>query len=76
MLILSRRYSESVVVGDPEGSIEHLMKVTVLGITRTSVKLGFDVAGDIPVNRWEVWHRIRASKEPESLGFVPPMSNA
>jgi carbon storage regulator CsrA len=71
MLILSRRNSESVVVGDPNGHMEQMLKVTVVRIDRGRVRLGFEVPGDIPVNRWEVWHRIRASKQPESPPSVP-----
>jgi carbon storage regulator len=71
MLILSRRNFESVVIGDPAAHAEHLFKVTVVGIDGGRVRLGFEVPADIPVNRWEVWHRIRANKQPES----PPMSD-
>jgi carbon storage regulator CsrA len=66
MLILSRRNSESVVVGDPCGDVDQMLTVTVVGIDRGRVRLGFEVPCDTPVNRWEVWHRIRASKQPES----------
>jgi carbon storage regulator len=71
MLILSRRNFESVVVGDPYGDTEQMLKVTVVGIDGGRVRLGFEVPDDIPVNRWEVWHRIRANKHPDS----PPMSD-
>jgi carbon storage regulator CsrA len=61
MLILSRKNCESVVVGDPAGHLEQMLKVTVLEIGRGTVRLGFEVAGDVPVNRLEVVQRIRAS---------------
>jgi carbon storage regulator CsrA len=60
MLVLSRRNSESVVVGDPAGRDDQLLKVTVVEIGRGRVRLGFEVADDIPINRWEVWHQIRS----------------
>jgi carbon storage regulator CsrA len=69
MLVLARRNSESVVVGDPGGRVEQMLKVTVLEIGRGRVRLGFEVAGDVPVNRWEVWQRIRSSVLPEGEGW-------
>ena len=60
MLVLTRKNQESVVVGDCD-RCERLVKVTVLEIRSGSVRLGFEVADDIPVHRWEVWERIRAT---------------
>lgn len=68
MLVLARRSYESVVVGDPAGRIEHMLKVTVLEIGKGRVRLGFDIGGDVPVNRLEVWQRIRSSVLPEGEG--------
>jgi carbon storage regulator len=62
MLVLSRKNQESVVIGAADG-LHRLLKVTVLGIRGTIVKLGFDVDPDIPVHRSEVWDRIRAETE-------------
>lgn len=59
MLILSRKPSESVVVGDSD-DITRLLKVTVLEIRGGRVRLGFEVARDVPVLRSEVWHRLHA----------------
>ena len=75
MLVLSRRNSESVVVGDPGGRVEETLKVTVLEIGRGKVRLGFEVAADVPVNRWEVWQRIRSRARPEGppIGLSPPV---
>ncbi len=76
MLVLSRRNSESVVVGDPAGRAEEMLKVTVLEIGRGKVRLGFEVANDIPVNRWEVWQRMRSSARPEGslTDLAPPVA--
>jgi carbon storage regulator len=57
MLVLSRKNQESVVIGGSDG-FHRLLKVTVLGIRGTNVKLGFEVDDDIPVHRSEVWERI------------------
>ena len=65
MLVLSRKHSESVVVGDLNG-FERLLKVTVLDIRGGKVRLGFEASADFPVHRWEVWERIRAGDRPET----------
>ena len=62
MLVLSRKSQESVVIGGG-GGLERVLKVTVLQISHGKVSLGFEVDGDIPVNRQEVWDRICASDE-------------
>jgi len=72
MLILSRRSCESVVVGDPAGHVDQLLKVTVLEIGRGRVRLGFEGADIFPVNRWEVWQRIRAGYQPGDPPTEPP----
>jgi carbon storage regulator CsrA len=59
MLVLSRKNRESVVVGGSDG-LHRLLKVTVLDIQSTRVKLGFEVDDDVPVHRTEVWERICA----------------
>ena len=60
MLVLSRKNRESVVIGGSDG-IHRLMKVTVLGIKGSNVKLGFEVDPEVPVHRSEVWERINGS---------------
>ena len=57
MLVLSRKCQESVVVGGSGGFLK-LLTVKVLEIKSGSVRLGFEVDADIPVNRLEVWERI------------------
>jgi len=71
MLVLARRSCESVVVGDPGGRIEQMLKITVLEIGKGRVRLGFEVADDVPVNRWEVWQRMRSEGESESRATEP-----
>jgi len=60
MLVLSRKTQESVVVGGADG-FHRLLRVKVLEIRGTNVKLGFEVDPDVPVHRSEVWERIRAN---------------
>ena len=67
MLVLSRKDQESVVVGESDG-FHRLLRVKVLGIHGTSVKLGFEVDSDVPVHRSEVWERISTNGQPSPAG--------
>jgi carbon storage regulator len=62
MLVLSRKKQESVVVGGASG-FEQLLKVTVIEIRGSSVRLGFDASAEVPVHRAEVWERISAESQ-------------
>jgi carbon storage regulator len=65
MLVLSRKSTQSVVVGGSRG-FERMLKVTVLEIKGSTVRLGFEVDPKVPVHRLEVWERIQAGLQPES----------
>jgi carbon storage regulator CsrA len=65
MLVLSRKSNESIVIGGSSG-FERLLKLTVIGVAGETVKLGIEVADDIPVHSWEVWERIRAGAMPDT----------
>jgi len=60
MLVLSRKTQESVVVCGINDS-QQLLRVTVLDICGTSVRLGFEADASVPVHRSEVWERMRAA---------------
>jgi carbon storage regulator len=62
MLVLSRRNGETVVVGGG-GGLGRVVKIKVLQVATGRVKLGFEVDGDIPVHREEVWQRLCANGE-------------
>ena len=66
MLVLSRKSRESVVIGGSDG-IHRLVKVTVLDIRGTNVKLGFEADADVPIHRTEIWERLRASGQPSGV---------
>jgi len=70
MLVLTRKSREVVVVGGG-GSFPGLLKITVVKLTSGKVTLGFEVDGDVPVHRLEVWERMRASGEISSRGTEP-----
>lgn len=70
MLVLSRKNRESIVVGGSDG-FHRLLKVTVLGIHGRNVKLGFEVAPDVPVHRSEVWERVNGNGQAESRAEEP-----
>ena len=52
MLILTRRIGESVYVGDK-------VRMTVLGVRGTQVRIGINAPKDIPVHREEIYYRIK-----------------
>ncbi|MCI0740475.1 MAG: carbon storage regulator [Gemmataceae bacterium] len=59
MLVLTRKNQESVVVGGSVG-FERMLKVTVLEVSRGKVRLGFEIAANVPIHRLEVWEKIQA----------------
>ncbi len=63
MLVLSRKPMQAIMIGGRDG-IEPRMKVTVLEIKNGSVRLGFDIPAEIPVQRWEVWERVQNDVDP------------
>ena len=58
MLVVVGNTHESVVVGEDEG-LQRLMKVTVLSVAGSQVKLGFDIQDDVTVERTEDWNQLR-----------------
>ena len=70
MLVLSRRCQESVVVGGANGA-KQVLKVTVLGVSQGKVRLGFEVANDVPVHRSEVWERLQTNARPSDATNGP-----
>jgi carbon storage regulator CsrA len=63
MLVLTRKSLESVVVLGNAG-LEPTVKVTVLEINGSSVRLGFVAEGSVPIHRLEVWEKLRNGDRP------------
>ena len=60
MLILTRRITESIVIGDE-------VTVTVLGIKGNQVRIGVNAPKEISVHRNEVYERIDQEKREKQL---------
>ncbi len=63
MLILTRRIGESVVIGDD-------IKLTVLGVKGSQVRLGIDAPKTVSVHREEIYERIQSEEKPSSDNSV------
>jgi carbon storage regulator len=57
MLVLARKSPESVVIASAN-DLQELVRVTVVGISRGKVKLGFAASNDLAIHREEVWERV------------------
>lgn len=70
MLVLKRRAQESVVVGGTD-SLQPLLTITVLEISGSTVRLGFQADPSVTVHRSEVWQRIHPTDPPVSPAARP-----
>ena len=61
MLILTRRIGESVVIGDD-------IKLTVLGVKGSQVRLGIDAPKSVSVHREEIYQRIQGEDSSSEEG--------
>ena len=55
MLILTRRISESIIIGDD-------VKLTVLGVKGNQVRIGIEAPKNVAVHREEIYNRILNEK--------------
>ncbi|MFW0080163.1 MAG: carbon storage regulator CsrA [Coxiella endosymbiont of Haemaphysalis qinghaiensis] len=63
MLILTRRISESVIIGDS-------VKVTVLGVKGNQIRIGIEAPKDVSIHREEIYERIQKEKLAKSQDKV------
>lgn len=60
MLILTRRVSEALIIGDD-------ITITVLGIKGHQVRLGINAPKEVSIHREEVYQRIQQEKQKHPL---------
>lgn len=56
MLILTRRISETVMIGDD-------VTITILGVNGNQVRVGIDAPRDVEVHREEIYNRIHGTEK-------------
>jgi len=56
VLILTRRIGESVHIGDD-------IRLTVLGVRDSQVRIGINAPKEVPVHREEIYYRIKHEQE-------------
>jgi carbon storage regulator len=64
MLVLTRRQSESLRIGDH-------VTTTVLAVRHGQIRIGVDAPKGIPVYREGIYERIRAEKDPPLTSTSP-----
>ena len=60
MLILTRKIGESLIMGDD-------VEITVLSVRGNQVKLGVNAPKEIAVHRQEIYERIKAAEDSNSV---------
>ncbi len=61
MLILTRRIGESVHIGED-------IRLTVLGVRDSQVRIGINAPKEVPVHREEIYYRIKHEQEAKQGG--------
>lgn len=64
MLILTRRIDETLCIGDE-------IRVTVLGIQGSQVRIGIEAPKEVPVHRKEIYERIQQESDALTANQLP-----
>ena len=67
MLVITRKPSESFIIGDN-------IKVIILEITGDKIKIGIDAPKDVKIIRSEVFETVKSNIEAVSTGNIPNLS--
>jgi carbon storage regulator len=62
MLVLSRKIKETIIVGG-RGGVNQLLRIKVIEIKGSTVRLGFEASPEVAVHREEVWKRVSSETE-------------
>ncbi|PJE14478.1 carbon storage regulator CsrA [Legionella sp.] len=65
MLILTRRISETMIIGDD-------VNITILGIKGNQVRLGINAPKSISVHREEIYLKVKAEEKEQGICLINP----
>jgi carbon storage regulator len=63
MLILTRRISETIVIGDN-------VQIAVLGVKGNQVRIGIEAPKNVSVHRKEIYEKIKSEQQEKQLKVV------
>ncbi len=69
MLILTRKVGEAVMIGND-------VKITVLHVKGSQIRLGIDAPSTVAVHREEIFSRIQSSQLTQAVPIVPSLHSA
>ena len=69
MLVITRKSGEGICLGDD-------VKITVLEITGSTVRLGIEASREIPVYREEIWEAVKAENQAAAQTSIKDLPKA
>ena len=66
MLLLTRRCSEEIVIGDD------LIRIMLMQINGNQVRLGFTAPPDMPIHRLEIYEKIKRGEVKRKSSIIDP----
>lgn len=61
MLVLTRRFEQTITIGDPLSSAKAI-EITVVEVRGDQVRIGISAPKDMPVDRKEIWLQKREER--------------